>query len=389
MDLINGCEMSTNKSKLKVLSLLWGFSLGGIAKYALNLHGMNALEGANVSIETACIYGTGWGTDLASLQSINAHLIPISGRADFTWIQRTSHLIDSLRPDLLLVHGFNGPVIAKICLNRSNHSCGFACSYHGLYSAPKMSRRPLVPFINFLQEYIYKTQAKAVVTVCDFSRKYLVSRGVPNDKLTAIHNGIAPSCVTGNGAELRAELGLKEDDFVIGVASRLDPFKGINFMIDALPELLDKEERIKLVIFGEGSYRERLERQCRRLGLEGSVHFCGYRANIPRWLSIFDLYVLPSLAESHSIGLLEAMRAGLPIVATDVGGNPESIIDGVSGMIVRPGEPGDLVRAISKCLQDEALCQSLGLNARIRFEAEFTLEKQLLKTAEWLSLIAD
>ncbi len=374
---------------MRVLSLLWGFSLGGISKYALNLNGMNRYENLDLSIETACIYGKDWECDLTSLYELDAHLIQIRDRTDLSWISVTSILIDKLKPDLLLVHGFNGPVIAQICKLFCHHSFEVVCTYHGLYSAPKFSRRPMVPLFNYLQEWLYKRKAKAILSVCEHSKRYLIEQGVPSGKLTTIHNGIDPADISGDRCSLRSEFGYEETDFLIGCASRLDPAKGLNYLIDAVPNILDEVPHAKFVIFGNGVSEQDLIDQCSRLKVSHAVNFAGYRSDVPQMMGALDLFVFPTLAESHSIGLLEAMRAGLSIVATDVGGNPESIIDGISGLLVPPGDVAALVTASIACAKDQDLRVRIGMGARRRFEAEFTFDKHLRRTANWLLSCAD
>lgn len=367
-----------------VLSLLWGCSQGGIAKYAINLQRMNSLYEVEVHIKTACILGRAWQSDTRGLKDINATMITISNRLDLSWINRVSALIDALRPALVLVHGFNGPILAYICRKRTHWTFPFVCTYHGPYSAPKLSRRPCVPVFNGLAESLYRNHATGILSVCEYSRKYLLSRGVPPDKVTVIHNGISTEAPLGDRDNLRRQLGFSEGDFIIGTASRLDPFKGLKYLIEAFKINHREVNHTKLVILGDGSNKERLMYQCRTLGITTAVCFAGYQEDVPRWLNAFDLFVLPSLAECHSIGLLEAMRAGLPIVATNVGGNPESIEDGISGLLVPPKNVTCLADKIAACIRDQSLCRRLGSAAYDRFRSEFTLERQVSHTADWL-----
>lgn len=373
----------------RVLSLLWGISLGGISRYALNLHGINNLVDAGVCLETVCIYGENWESDLKALHDLDAHLIPIRGRTDLTWIRRTSEIIDKIKPDLVLVHGFNGPVVAQVCKFFSNHTFGVVCTYHGLYSAPKASRRILVPLFNCIQEWLYKRKAKAILSVCDHSKRYLIEKGVPSGKLTTIHNGIGEETIFGDRGGLRSEFGFEDSDFVIGCASRLDPAKGLGCLIDAMPDIIDAVPQAKLVIFGTGVSKQGLIDQCSRLKISHKVNLAGYRADVPQLMNALDLFAFPTLAECHSIGLLEAMRAGLPIVATNVGGNPESIIHGVSGLLVGPGDVAALANAIIDCANNQDIRERIGKEARHRFEAEFTFDKHLRRTAKWLLSCAD
>jgi glycosyltransferase involved in cell wall biosynthesis len=121
-----------------------------------------------------------------------------------------------------------------------------------------------------------------------------------------------------------------------------------------------------------------------KLGMAERILFTGFRSDVPDCLAAFDVFVLPSFAESHSIGLLEAMRAGKPIVATGVGGNTESVRDGREAIIVPPGDATALAEALSRLLGDSSARERLRQAARQRFESEFSLERMLRRTAEWL-----
>ena len=118
--------------------------------------------------------------------------------------------------------------------------------------------------------------------------------------------------------------GVQPDDLVIGTVSRLDPVKGLEYLLEAVAIARKSEAQVRVVLVGDGGLRDALEAQVLKLGLKDVVSFAGYRDDIPDCLAAFDIFALPSLAEYHSIGLLEAMRAGLAIIATDVGGNTES-----------------------------------------------------------------
>eukprot|EP01029_Cantina_marsupialis_P011658 TRINITY_DN25930_c0_g3_i1.p2 TRINITY_DN25930_c0_g3~~TRINITY_DN25930_c0_g3_i1.p2 ORF type:complete len:146 (+),score=34.92 TRINITY_DN25930_c0_g3_i1:52-438(+) len=118
--------------------------------------------------------------------------------------------------------------------------------------------------------------------------------------------------------------------------------------------------------------------QVKEASLESEVEFIGYQNNIPQWLNAFDIFALPSLFEYHSIALLEAMRAGKAIVSTDVGGNTESVRDGLDGLIVPAKDSEKLANAILKMMESEELRTNMGNSARERFLDEFT--EDIMKT---------
>jgi glycosyltransferase involved in cell wall biosynthesis len=130
-------------------------------------------------------------------------------------------------------------------------------------------------------------------------------------------------------------------------------------------------------VVGDGPLRDTLRDQARALGLDGAVRFLGAVPEAWRLLPHFDVFALPSRWEGMSNGLLEAMAAGRPIVATTAGGNPELITDGETGLLVPPEDPGALAAAIARLVRDPALARRLGDAARRRVEKDYTLDRMV------------
>jgi glycosyltransferase involved in cell wall biosynthesis len=206
-----------------------------------------------------------------------------------------------------------------------------------------------------------------------------------SNKLTVVHNGIPDYQVEPEASmSIRNEWGVGRDETLFGVASRLEPVKGLKYLLQTYIEIAHKYSSIRLVLMGDGTVRDGLEAQARTLGVHKLVVFAGMRADVPDCLTALDIFALPSLAEYHSIELLETMRAWLPIVATDVGGNTESVHDGLEGLIVKPADSAGLKSGMDRLMQDSALCSRLDNAARERFVSEFTEYATLVKTARWL-----
>ncbi len=370
---------------MKILSLLWGFSLGGIGKCVLTYNTLNDFD--DLSLLTVCINGGQWGSDVAPLHDISAEIIPIKGRTDFSWKKRCSEIIEDFSPDLLFVHGFNGPVIAKVLQFFSKRKLPFVCSYHGSYHPPSLSRIPLAPVFNRSAEYIYGKHAVGVVSVCEFSKRFLVAKGVPENKITVVHNGLPEKKPDVEKLD-RGTFGLQDDDLVIGIASRLDPVKGLSYLVAAFVAIADSCPAAKLVVVGDGTCADDLKKQCQELKIASRVYFAGYQDNVEAWLEIFDIFALPSLAEYHSIALLEGMRAGKAIVATDVGGNNESVRHEKEALIVPAKDSSAFARALSSLLVNPSLRETLGANAKKRFAENFTEEIMLENLAAWLKACA-
>ncbi len=366
---------------MRILSLLWGFSLGGIGKCVLAYDRLG--EFSDLEVKTACIHGVNWDCDLSPLEEIGAVFIPIRGRMDFSWIRRGSELIEKFAPDFIFVHGFNGPIVARILQRKIKRNFPFVCSYHGFYHPPSLSRIPLSPVFNKGAEYVYRHHATAVVAVAQYCKGQLVLRRVPEDKIAVVHNGLSERQQTGK-LVTRADTGLDDSNFVIGIASRLDPVKGLEYLIDAFKKVVMAFPQARLLLVGNGTRENALKEKSVKLGIDEKVRFVGYQANVDDWLDLFDVFALPSLAEYHSIALLEGMRAGKAIIATDVGGNTESVEHEKHGLVVPSADAAALEKAIIRMIENPDLRMRLGASARKRFKDDFTEDKMLEKIAAWL-----
>ena len=367
----------------RVLSIHWGFSLGGVAKYAALLE--EAGKQSHIKIKSVVIVADSWHVDRASLEALEYDLIVIKSRLDFSWFKRLVGIIKKENPALLLTHGFNGHVISWLIRNISGIVTLWACSYHGEYHANTISRRLVSPTLNRMSEWWIKTSSLAVISVSEYSREHLVRRGIDPEKITVVHNGIENhEAFDVDRIKVRQELNVSDEQILVGVISRLDPVKGIEYLLDAVASPRLKNNDIRVAVVGSGSMESDLKQRVIKLGIEDRVIFAGYRTDVEACLSALDIFVLPSLAEYHSIALLEAMRAGKIIVATDVGGNTESVRDGIEGTIVPSMNSTAIADALSRCIDDKTSSETMANAARARFVAEFTVQKMVAKTGAWL-----
>ena len=211
--------------------------------------------------------------------------------------------------------------------------------------------------------------------------------------LRIVHNGCIPAVETRDDrTELRSQLQLDPDAFVLLTAAHMNACKGHKHLLNAMPAVLATQRRVRLVLLGTGPLEEDLRRQARSLGIESRVDFLGFRSDVRRWLRTADLFVLPSLAEGISAVLLEAMFEGCPIVATQVGGTPEllrseeSIADGMSrderalAWVVPPADPAALATALLDALANPHARSQRTMRARQVAEADFTVETMVART---------
>ncbi|BAZ92986.1 glycosyltransferase [Thiohalobacter thiocyanaticus] len=370
----------------KVLSIHWGFSLGGVAQYAATLERVRARM--PLQLRSLCLLPRGRVVDEATLAKLDVRVLPVRSLADLTWIRGARRVIAEEAPDCVLSHGFNGHLVALLGTRGRSTDVIRLATYHGSYHPPSRGKRLVAPLYNGFTHWYLRSRAAGVLNVAQFCADFLADHGVPASKLTVVHNGI-PDLKLDPGVReaIRREWGFGPEHTLIGVASRLDPVKGLEYLLQAFAGVAQDHLGARLVLMGDGTVRSDLEAQAGALGIRDRVLFTGMRADVPQCLAALDVFALPSLAEYHSIGLLEAMRAGLPIVATDVGGNTESVRDGQEGLIVAPADAVGLKSALARLLDDRDLCARLGQAARSRFVSEFTEYAMLAKTASWLSRV--
>jgi len=187
--------------------------------------------------------------------------------------------------------------------------------------------------------------------------------------LEVIANGVRH--VAGDGTNVRHELGLMPDDPLVVSVGNLYPVKGHQYLIDAAAALARRHPTLHLAIAGRGDLAEALAARARERGLGGRLHLLGLRSDVADVLAAADLFVLPSLSEGLPLALLEAMFAGLPIVASRVGEIPTALVDGECGVLVPPGDPAALAAALDRLLSDPEGARAHGARARRRASAEY------------------
>ncbi len=188
-----------------------------------------------------------------------------------------------------------------------------------------------------------------------------------SNNISVIHSGVDLNCfkrsATKSGPR-RNELGISPDSLVVGYVGWLIPIKGVTYLVNAMAEVIQRHPNSLLVLVGKGDEEAeeemKLKEQVENLGLTDNVRFLGWRPDVDGIMGCFDIFVLPSLNEGMGRVLVEAMAAGLPIVASRVGGIPDLVTHGENGLLVPPADAGALERAISDLLSDKARRKRMG-----------------------------
>lgn len=218
--------------------------------------------------------------------------------------------------------------------------------------------------------------AQQMVTVSQYVRRFLAERtGIPLDRIRVVPNGVPvdeePS--QEKVAALRKSLGLDQQSRVVVTVGSLYPVKGHTYLIQAALRIVRECPHVIFLIVGRGGLRGELEAQALRLGVTPYLRFLGHREDVRDLLAVSDVFVLPSLSEGMPLSVLEAMAAGVPPVATQVGGISEVIEDGKTGLLVPPRDSDALARSIATLLEDRILTKEIGESARHVVASRFSL----------------
>ena len=220
-----------------------------------------------------------------------------------------------------------------------------------------------------------------VITVSNAQRRTYERIGVPPSLMCTVPNGIRARGRGPGRMAARAELGLDPDQPVVLTVGRLAVMKGQCYLVEATQELASRFPGVAALVVGTGHLHQALIDQAVDLGVEDKVRMLGHRSDARMLLDAADVFVLPSRHEGMPLVLLEAMDAGLPVVATRVIGSEEVVVDGETGFLVPSRDAAALSAAIGRLLEDPDLRRRFGEAGRRRFETLFTHERMTAATA--------
>jgi glycosyltransferase involved in cell wall biosynthesis len=261
------------------------------------------------------------------------------------------------------------------------------------------SIRDRAPYLTAMQKRVqrYACQfADCILVNADAVRDWLIGEGYDASNIVVIRNGVDMTRFAGapQGERIRRELAIPAGAPLVTVVSRLTRLKGIENFLEATAILKPRYPHARFLIVGETApsdrpYLTELTDLAERLGVADRVTFTGLRSDVPAVLGCADVAVMPSLNEALSNVLLESMAAGAPVVATRVGGTPEALHDGETGLLVPPGDSQAIATAVMRLLDDRELALRLGRAAHDLIARKFSVEQMVRSTEElYLDLLA-
>jgi glycosyltransferase involved in cell wall biosynthesis len=314
-----------------------------------------------------CLFRPGWLKEQCERNGIDTHVMEMKGMFDVGWIRNVCRLVRSEGVALIHTHEFTGNTYGALIARLTGVPS--VATVHGKNYYWEQSKRRVA--------YRLVSRIGTMVTVSEDLKRFITKNvGVPEKRIKVIYNGqeAIPHVRQDEKQRLRAELGLKENESVIGTVGSLYPVKGHEYLLEAIPRVLRFYPYTRFLIIGRGQLESQIKEELKLRGLENHVHILGFREDVAALLALIDVFVLPSLSEGLSIALLEAMAAGKPVIATDVGGNPELVVDGANGFTIPPRDSEALAAKLCLLLGKKDLIQKLGENGRRRVQQCFSLQ---------------
>jgi len=364
----------------RVLNVVPTLMCGGTENQFMAL--ARTLDRTRFDVEFACLRRWGGFVEELEQRSIPLTEYPVPTFRSVTALAQQARLARHIvRRDIQIVHAYN--------------------FYGNVFATPPArlvapvtiaSIRDRAPYLTAMQKRVqrYACQfADCILVNADAVRDWLIGEGYDASKISVIRNGVDLSWfdTAPPPAQLRRELGLPDDTPLVGVISRLTRLKGLEHFLEAAAMVRSRVPNARFLIAGETSPMDReylgeLKQYAERCGVAKDVIFTGLRRDVPAVLSSLSVSAMPSLNEALSNVVLESMAAGAPTVATRVGGTPEAIVDGVTGVLVPPADSAALANAIVHLLQDTQLATHLGLAARARIVDHFSVRRMVRSTEE-------
>ncbi len=362
---------------------------GGMKAHLLLLAAGQQARGCRV--EVACPGETALSRELKGC-GITVHPVslvgPLSPAIDLKCVIQLRDLILRGKYDIVHFHGSKAGLVGRAAavlagFRRTVITVHNFIVYEDVPAARKVLYR--------LGELVLSPFTDRIITVSEALKNDLIKNYKLNPrKIKSIYNGIDTSrfLLPPDKTPGKNKMGINPNSVTVGTVARMAPQKGLSYLIEAVPLINQKIRERKIpadvvfIIAGDGPLRHELAGLAERLGVKEKLIFPGYVEDIRELLACLDIFVVPSITEGLSITTMEAMAAGLPVIASRVGGLPELVKDGETGLLVEPRNPDMLAKAALELLVNPEKCRVLGRKASESAAERFSTEKMITQTCD-------
>ena len=335
-------------NKIKLMQITHDLSIGGLQQVVVNI--CRTIDRDKFDVTVLCLRDAGELVPEIEKLGIKVILVPQKeNHTDYFSFLKIAKILREEKVDIIHTHNSQPFIEGTIGAILS----GVKAIIHTDHAREFPDKRRLMFAEWLMSHFAYKVVGVSEHTSHNLNKYEKIS----TKKIMTIPNGIDETVynININTEKKKHEFGIKGSGPVIGLGIRLSEQKGITYLLHAMQYLIKEFPDITLIIAGDGGLEQKLKTEARDLGVDKNTLFVGSRSDIPELLKLFDLYVLPSLWEGLPMVLLEAMAAGCPIVATDVGGNYMAITHGENGSLVEPCNAEIFAEEVIKVLSDNKL----------------------------------
>ncbi|MEW6418488.1 MAG: glycosyltransferase [Nitrospirota bacterium] len=356
--------------KPRILFLVLEMDLGGLQRIVYQL--INGIDKERFIPYLCCLDRGGIFYEQLALHSIKTYILERKpGPFDIRLFIKLCQILSKERIDV--IHSQNGCTLYAALAGRLAGVSGIVHTDHGRLVPDKRSA--------IWEDRISSYMIDHFIGVSDNLSDYLSSAvKINRKKLITIINGVDTSRFVPVDPErkqaLRSTIGLTEADKVIGTVCRLDPIKNLDFLLKCFPAIVSLVPNAMIVIAGDGPNRDHLIKHAETLGISSRVIFLGRSSNVENIMPMFDIYACTSLSEGTSMTILEAMSCGLPVIASDVGGNSR-LVDSSNGYLFPLNDEALFTNNIIALLNDKAVLNELGSQSRIKVQKEFSIDQMI------------
>ncbi len=356
---------------MRILHLVSTFEVKTDTKWLYRLLGR--LDRSRFESAIACFYEGGLMMERFSALGMPAFNFNVPGRASPAALGRVLGLIRAYRPQVVHTHLLRADLYGGLAARLAGVPVVLSTAYAlGDYRRDKVRR------VDDFLDRVCRRLATDLLAVSEAVREDRIRRlRWPSDRVHTIHTGIEFPATADDGSartRIRHEWGIPDRSPLVLAVARLSYEKGIDILIEAAAAIHRQLPAARFVVVGDGPLRDNLVVRIRSMGIEGVVQLAGFREDVETVLPAGDLFVMPSLMEGMPNALLEAHVAGLPVVASSVGGLAEAIEHERSGLLVPPRDPAALAAAIVRILNDEPLRRRLAHDGREFARQRFAVE---------------
>jgi len=356
-------------SKIKILHLLPSLEIGGMENALVNL-----INGMDATIFENAIFCFNSDNQANTLQeriidkNIRIYHYKKREGVEYSLIIRTSRILKKEAADIIHTRNFAALLYGAAAAHLAGIH-GVVADIRGCIPADQGLKSKKLSFL--VSKFVAVSQGVKRLLANDYK--------IDEHKIKTIYNGVDFRHFRNSPekAKYRAQIGLAPADWVIGSVGRLEPVKDYPTLLKAIAPLIQQHPPMKLILVGDGSQGPALKQLAQSLEITTNVKFLGYQQNILPFLKCMDVFALTSISEGLSNVLLEAMACSLPIVATDVGGNPEIVVEGESGFLVASGAVPALTEKIELLFRQPDLAKRMGQTGLQIVEQQFSIEKMV------------